>query len=124
MSKTDKRAGMAFLTREQILAAAKATRKVSEIEVERLGGSVRLRELTTAEMFDFRKATKKKDDEEAGLYLLAACWVDEDDRPLFAGDDGFTALGSLPLGILEDLTTVVLEVNGLGQKAVEEAGND
>jgi hypothetical protein len=112
---------MALLTRDEILAAAKATLKVEEVEVKRLGGAVRLKELTTTEMFAFRKETKKLDDEQAGLHLVARCWLGEDDKSLFSGEDGVKDLGALPLGVLEELTHAVLRVNGLGEKAAEAA---
>jgi hypothetical protein len=112
----------ALLSKEQILAAA-ANRKTRDVEVERFGGSVRLRELSTGEMLRFRKETADKTDEEAGLELLARCWVDEAGARMFEGTGAMEALGSIPVEVLNALTPAVLAVNGLGAKAEEEAGN-
>jgi hypothetical protein len=111
------------MTREQVLAASKR-RKTIEVEIEREGWeSVRLRELSTAEMFAFRKETKDLDEEDSGLHLLARCWVGDDDAPLFVGSEGVGALGLVPMEVLSQLTDAVLEVNGLGEKSVDTAGN-
>lgn len=109
-----------ILTRAEILAAA-ANRKTVDVESDRLGGSVRLRELTTAEMFAFRRETKEVDGEESGLHLLAKCWVDESGERCFDGNEGLDALGSMPVEVLNELVDAVLEVNGIGEQAAEAA---
>lgn len=112
---------MAILTKEQILAASK-NRKVQEIELERFGGSVRIREMSTAEILAFRKETRDAEEEEGALHLLVHCWVDEDDARVFSGPDAIAEVAEIPLDVLNELTTAVLEVNGMGKGAVEEAG--
>lgn len=119
MSK-DAKAGAVFLTREAALAAAKR-RKVQDVHVERLGGVARLRELSTREMMDFRKSQEGKDNEEAGIALLALCWVGEDDAPLFPGEDGLVALGEFPTAVLNELSEAVVEVNGIAVGSAEVA---
>jgi hypothetical protein len=111
------------MNREQVLAASKR-RNIKEVKIEREGWDVvRLRELSVAEMFAFRKETKDQDDEAVGIALLARCWVGDDDAPLFAGEEGQADLGAIPVDVLSQLGTAVLEVNGLGEKAQESAGN-
>lgn len=119
MSK-DEKAGVVFLTREAALAAAKR-RKVRDVQVERLGGVARLRELSTREMMAFRKEYAGKDNEEAGMALLALCWVGEDDEPLFSGESGLEALGDFPTAVLNELSEAVVEVNGIAAGSVEAA---
>lgn len=114
------KAGAVFLTRESALAAAKR-RRVQEVEVERLGGTARIRELSTREMMDFRAAMKDSDSDEAGIALLALCWVGEDDQPLFPGKEGLDALGEFPTAVLNELSGAVVEVNGIKTESVEAA---
>lgn len=109
---------------EQVLAASK-NRKTVDVQIEREGWeSVRLQELSTAEMMAYRRETKGGDEEEAGLQLLARCWVDDAGERLFAGADALQGLGCVPIDVLQSLTKAVLQVNGLNEQAVEEAGND
>lgn len=111
------------LGRDAILAAAK-NRKTRDVEIERLGGSIRIREMSTAEMMAYRKEVAEMDNAEAGMHLVARCWVDEDGALLFSGESALADLGSLPMEVLNEVSTAVVEVNGIGDKAEQEAGKD
>lgn len=109
-----------ILSKEQILASS-AKRKTEDVDIERLGGAVRLRELSSAEMFAFRRETKDVPDEESALHLVARCWVDGEGNRVFDGEGAIEAISSIPVRVLNELTQAVLSVNGLGSEAVEVA---
>lgn len=115
---------MTVLNKDQVLAAVTANRKAKDVHVERLGGTVRIREMSTAEMLDFRKRTREMEDEESGMFLVSLCWVDEDGARMFDGDNALEEMGALPVEVLNELSAVVLQVNGIGQDAEQEAGKD
>lgn len=110
----------AVLSRDAVLTAS-ARRKTVDVAVPRLGGAVRLRELTTAEMFAYRESTKDMGNDQSALHLLTLCWIDESGARLFDGEGAVESLGAIPVEVLNALSGPLLAVNGLGEDAVEAA---
>ncbi len=111
---------MALLTKAAILAAD--DRKTVEIDVPEWGGSVRLRPMTAAQrdQYDQRFAAARREGSETGVraLLVAACMVDENDKPMFTEAD-VLALSQKCNAPLVDLFGRCLEMNGMTPRATE-----
>lgn len=91
-----------MLTREQIQEKVSASR-FTDVEIESLGGGVRLRKLSYAEV----RASREKPDPDA--YLIAQCVCGDDSSPIFTPDE----LGDLPPEVIQELAEKAAEWNGL-----------
>jgi hypothetical protein len=118
---------MSVLTREQ-LAAQKPKRKTVEVEVEELGGAVRLRGMSAGEALEFRKQALKLEKEggdaniELAPGLVADAWVDGDDQPMWEDRaKGIEYVLSLSPTGYNALAKAILELTGYTEEAIAEA---
>lgn len=104
---------MAFVTRASALEKLKPV--FFDVEVEELGGTVKVRRLTGAEQLEVDKAqfkaAKDKEHFDMTLECLAKSLCDEDGEPLFPGDQGVKDLGKLPEAVIQKLNLAVTVIN-------------
>ena len=118
---------MTQLITRKALEAAKLL-KVEQVYVEELGGDIRLRQMSAADVSRFAEAGEKMDEDGSmknvkltGL-LLALTWVDADDKPIFTGEDDLQILlQTLPLEVLNRLGELAAEQSGLSPDSAIEA---
>lgn len=100
----------ALITREALL---RPRLKHEDLDVPELGGTVRLRELTTGEVEAIRAASKGGDvDMQQGSRLLAYAIVDGDGKRIL-GDEDVDVLKGLPLAVTQRLLRSLNKLNGL-----------
>lgn len=113
---------MAVLGREALARAI----KYALVDVPELGGEVRLRSLSSAriaEMGDLFVGADQKNTGQMfniGARLLVECWVDEDGALVLTADDIPAVLEFTP-GVLNKLAGKLMDLNGLGDNAIENA---
>lgn len=106
-----------MLTREAFLGHV--DNRIGRVDVPELGGEVCLAGFTVAEADSFRKL----DPESSAVVALVVMGVcDEKGKRLFTEKD-YDALAKLPAAALGRIASAVLEHNGLGKSAVDEAKN-
>lgn len=117
--------GSGLLARDAILAAAAAL-KTTEVEVPKLGGKIRLRELGALErdIFDEHLRAAPPDQRTRGtralLIMLSA--VNDHDEHLFAEAD-LPMLNQLPGDIAQTILNKITEISVLGDKVEQLAKN-
>lgn len=104
---------------DQVLKASK--RRCVDVDVPRLGGSVRLREPSAADVARIEETAADASDFRQGAELLALCWVGEDNQRLFVGDEGIAALEEMPVEVLVVLVPKATALCGLSTTAIEGA---
>lgn len=114
---------MALLTREAILARDDIVRET--VPVPEWGGDVIITTMTGAQRDAFEQSltppgSKKPDVTNVRAKLVAACAVDEQGALLFKPAD-IQALSAKSAAALERLVGVAQRLNGLNEKALEEA---
>lgn len=113
---------MALLNREAILGNRDVQTK--DIEVEAWGGSIRVRTMTVAERTEFtRKASSGEDKVSVASWLVSLLAVDEAGNRLFKPED-VAELELKNFRAVDAVVAAILEVNGLNEKKVEEAGKN
>lgn len=105
--------------------AAARRRKTRDVEVEGVG-VIRLRALSAGDAQAFQSEVKKaaaagKDQEELAFTLIARSWVGEHGELWMPEADGEAFARSLDPTIYNQLAKEVLALNGLGEKAIEDA---
>lgn len=114
---------MAFLTRDQILAANDLPSK--EVDVPEWGGKVRVRSITAKDRDEFEQAliaarqAKRFAPENVRARYVAACIVDKDGKPMFTGKD-VEALGQKSYAALERVYQAATSLNADSADAIEE----
>lgn len=108
---------MATLTREKILAAAKAFTP-QPIEVPELGGTVYVRPLSLAGMA--RHLSEPDRHGGAAMAMLLDCVCDETGARIFNRDDA-VALAEMPENVARKLVEAINAASGLDAKAVDQA---
>jgi hypothetical protein len=101
-------------------------RKTRDVHVPGLGGEVRLRAMTAGEAMATRRAAEKigaDADAELSPGLIVDSWVDGTGKPMWAGDReaGIAFVHELSPQDFNALASAVLELNGAGAAALEEA---
>jgi hypothetical protein len=113
-----------MLTRDDILKAD--DRKVVDVDVPEWGGPVRLRALSGRQRAEFDAVRARileagsKDYGDILMCLLVRSMVDEDGELLFTDDDA-DALGEKLHGALDRLFDAAMELNGLSERAIDDA---
>ena len=115
------------LSKDQILASD--DREVRSVDVPEWGGEIRLRAMsgTDRNAYDQSLITVNGDQVTPNLVnihakLLARCIVDDDGELMFEpGGQDLLALGAKSAGVLARLVRLAEEMNGLGQRAADEA---
>lgn len=111
------------LSKEEILK--RRPREHHVVEVPELGGSIRLRALTTSERSRFEASlqTKGKSDPKKTVRvrerLIALSVVGEDGELLFSDDD-HDAIAEQPAKAMERIFNKIQEINGFSSTDVEE----
>lgn len=113
---------MPLLTAEQIKAETAKRRKSEEIEVEELGGSVRLLELMAGDLIRLQR--DGRDEGEVAFEYVARSWVTEANEPLLPIEEGVAVAKSLSNDAYATILTAVLRLNGIGKQAIEEASKN
>lgn len=114
------------LTATEIRAAAEKRRKVEEVEVDELGGTVRLRALSAADWlrgeFETRQSEAQgRDPEEVAFGYIARSWIDENGELLFPLEEGIALVRTLDGATYSRLLKAVLRLNGRTAEAIEGA---
>jgi len=116
------------LTRDQILAAPDL--KTESVPVPEWGGEVLVRMMTASERDDFEAKLfvgegekRRVNQKDFRARLCAIVLVDDKGERLFKVDD-VELLGRKSAAALERVFEVAQRINGLGEKAVEEAKKD
>jgi len=117
-----------MLTRDQILAAPDL--KTEAVSVPEWGGEVLLRMMTASERDDFEAKLftgegdkRRVNQTNFRARLCAICLVDEKGERMFKVED-VELLGRKSATALERVFEVAQRINGLGEKAVDEAKKD
>lgn len=112
---------MALLDRKAIFGATDI--KTQDVEVPEWGGSVRVRQMTVAERNEFVR--RSSDDQVSGIgtWLVATLAVDDKGAPLFTSED-IAELEKKNFRNLDLVAKAIMQVNGLGEKEVEEAAKN
>jgi hypothetical protein len=108
---------MTHLTRDQILAAQDL--KTEDVPVPEWGGTVRLREMSAADIQDWLDGKSGDAGADAMASLLAASIVGEDGARLFAMAD-FAALKAKNGNVLRRLFDVAKRLNGIAPGQAED----
>ena len=106
-------------------AAAAKRRKTVDAEIEGVG-SVRLRALSAGDATQFQQDVRKAtanggSTEELVFVLIARSWIGEDGELWFPDEEGVAVAKSLDPETFNAIAKEVLKLNGLDEKAVEEA---
>lgn len=120
---------MAALTREQILAQSKKSRRIEKVPVPEWGGDVNVRELLGRERDEFEislsivdrkgKVTPRVDNVRAKLLAWTIC--DDDGAPLFNPDNGdVEVLGSIGSHSLQSLFLVARKLSAFDDDDIKE----
>lgn len=112
---------MTLLSKSAILGASDLPHE--DVPVPAWGGTVRVRTMTGAERDEFRTSIASEDGVPLGKFsaaLLAATCIDESGDRLFTMDD-LAALHAKSASSLDGPAAVAMRLNGLGDKAVEDA---
>jgi hypothetical protein len=110
-----------LLTKDAILAANDL--KHEDVPVPEWGGTVRVRVMTGVERDEFRAAISGEKQVPIGKFsaaLLAATVIDESGARLFSITD-VEALQAKSAASMDKPTAVAMRLNGLGEKAAEDA---
>lgn len=113
-----------FLSKEDIFQVEDIS--VETMEVPEWGGTIRLKPMTGAEKEGFEAEFQKRQQGENKIntrgfrgWLISRSVVNEDGELLFSKGD-IAELSKKSAKVLEDVFEKCLEVNGIGQDAVEE----
>lgn len=106
-----------MLSRKDILGHVDS--RIGKVDVPEMGGEVCLASFTVAEADQFRKL----DPETSAVIALVVMGVCDDKGERLFTDKDYDALGKLPASALGRIATAVLEHNGLGRNAGDEAKN-
>lgn len=114
------------LSAEEVRAAAARLRKTEDVNVEEMGGAVRLRSLSAGDIVRLEFEKKQallagKDVEEIAFEYVARSWVDHQGEPLFPLEEGIAVARSLDEKPYATLVRAVLRLNGITDTAVEDA---
>ncbi len=103
-------------------AAAAKRRKTADVDLDGLG-TVRIRALSAGDAQRFQSEVKKAghDAEAMAFTLIARSWINEDGEPLFEEAEGVAVAQSLDPADYNALAKAVLTLNGLNEKAVDDA---
>lgn len=115
---------MGVIDKSAILAAQDI--KTEDVDTPEWGGSVRVRELSAADLLGFWDSCRDAEGElirdRVQPALLARAVVGEDGAPLFTDND-VSGLMSKSAAVVGRLFVVAKKLNGIGQEAVEIAKN-
>lgn len=116
---------MPLTSPQDFRAAAARRRKTTDVEIEGMG-VVRLRALSAGDAQQFQADVRKaasdgRDQEELAFALIARSWVGEDGDLWVPEADGVALARSLDPETYNTLVKAVLALNGLSEKAIEEA---
>lgn len=112
---------MRVMSRDELLKSTGIS--VREVPLPELGddAGVLVRSMTVAERNEFlRRAASAEDRESVGSWLACTLIVDRDGNPITTRDD-VAAFDAKNWRVLERIVAVILEVNGMGDAAVEVA---
>lgn len=119
---------MALLTRDQILEAD--DRRYDIVECPEWGGDVRLRSITGTQRDAFEQslmqtngADRKVNTRNARAKLIVLCAVDENNQPLFVGDD-LAALGRKNAAPIDRLFDACRKLAGMSPEDVDKLSED
>lgn len=117
------------LSAAEIRAAAEKRRKVEEVAVEELGGTVRLRALSAADWLRGEFETKQaeaqgRDPEEVAFGYIARSWIDENGALLFPLEEGVALVRTLDSPTYTRLLKAVLRLNGRAADAIEDSAKN
>lgn len=112
---------MALLTRDSILKAQDVATK--DVQVAAWGGSIRVRSMTVAERNEFARRASGAEAASTSAWLVSILAVDDAGKALFTPDD-VKALEGRSFKALDAVVNAILEVNGIGEKAVEAAAKN
>lgn len=108
---------MAFLTKEQILAAD--DRRYEVVDVPEWGGTVRLASMTAKDRAEFDEVkAENKDSIRLMPLLLVSCLVDEQGERIFALDDVPAFLSRSPR-VLVDLFSKAIDLNAMSKESID-----
>jgi hypothetical protein len=110
---------MALLTGEQIKAETAKRRRFDEVEVEELGGSVRLLALTAGDLIHLQSL--RSESRATSFEYVARSWVSESNDPLFPIEEGVAVAKSLSDEVYARILKAVLRLNGVAEDAIEQA---
>lgn len=116
---------MPLLSPQDFKVAAAKRRKTLTVDVEGLG-AFKLRALSAGDAQRFQADVKKaqadgQDPEALAFALIARSWIDEDGGPWMPEAEGIDAARSLDPDAYGVLAKAVLKLNGLDEKAIEDA---
>lgn len=113
------------LTREQIRERSKAAIKTKEVPVPEFGGeTIRLRQMDGGAMVDYAGIEDSRTAGENSIDLLQRCAVDENNEPLWPGEEGVADIRALPGEVLGLLVTEARKLHGITDATVEEAAKN
>lgn len=108
---------MALLNRSAVLGAVDV--KTKDIDVPEWGGAVRVRTMTLAERKEFARRAGE-DEGSVGAWLVAKLVVDEAGGAMFKEED-IAALEGRNWHAMQAVVAAILDVNGMSEKAADEA---
>lgn len=112
---------MPLTTPQDFKAAAARRRKTVDVELD--GLTVRLRALSAGDAVRFQSEVRKagEDGEALSFTLIARSWIGEDGELLMPEEEGEAFARTLDADTFTKLAKAVLALNGLSEKAIEEA---
>ena len=112
---------MPLLDRASILQAQDI--QTQEVQVPEWGGVIRVRSMTLAERNEFARRATAEDKVIVSAWLVSVLAVDGDNAPLFRAED-VHELERRNFRAVDRVVQAILEVNGITEKKVEEAGKN
>lgn len=110
---------MTLLNREAILGSQDIV--TQDVAVPEWGGSIRVRTMTVAERNDFARRASSEDKVSVAAWLISVLAVDQAGVTLFKPED-VQELERRNFRAVDRVVQAILEVNGITEKKVEEAG--
>lgn len=112
---------MGLLDRSAILQAQDVVTK--DVPVPEWGGSIRVRTMTVAERNDFARRATVEDKVSVAAWLISVLAVNDSGAPLFTAED-VPELERRNFRAVDRVVQAILEVNGISERKVEEAGKN
>lgn len=118
------------LNREQIRERSQKARRTVDVPVPALGEgeTIRLRQMAGGAVVEYDALVNKLrgTDQEGDLAftLLQNCGVDEENNPLWEGEEGAKDVRELPPEVLGDLATAATELHKVSDATVEAAAGN
>lgn len=109
---------MGLLNREAILGAADV--KTTDVEVPEWGGTVRVRNMTTAEQEEFSRRANAGESSSTAAWLISRVAIDESGNPIFKPED-VAALDKKSPVATGRVVSAIIQVNRIDVETVDAA---